>query len=58
MDGLRDCYTESEKAKYRITLLICGSKERVQMNLLTKQKQSHRCRRQTSGYQGGMWGEG
>ena len=43
MDGLRDCYTESEKAKYRITLLICGSKERVQMNLLTKQKESHRC---------------
>ena len=39
MDGLRDCYTEwskSEKAKYHIILLICGSKERVQMNLLTK----------------------
>ena len=27
----------------------------VQMNLFTKQKQSHRCRKQTYGYQ---WGKG
>ena len=25
------------------------------MNLFTKQKQSHRCRKQTYGYQGGKW---
>ena len=29
----------------------------VQTNLLTKQKQSHRCRKQTYGYQG-AWGGG
>ena len=28
------------------------SKEKVQMNLSTKQKQSYRCRKQTNGYQG------
>ena len=28
----------------------------VQMNLFTKQKQSHRCRKQTYGYQGVRWG--
>ena len=28
----------------------------VQMNLLTKQKQSHRCRKLTYGYQGGKGG--
>ena len=28
------------------------SKKRAQMNLFTKQKWSHRCRKQTYGYQG------
>ena len=28
----------------------------VQINLFTKQKQSHRCRKQTFGYQGKCWG--
>ena len=28
------------------------------MNLLTKQKQSHRCKKQTYGYWGCQWGEG
>ena len=32
-------------------------KKKVQMNLFTKQKQSHRCRKQSYGYQGG-WGVG
>ena len=31
-------------------------KKRVQMNLSTKQKKSHRHRKQTYGYQGGGWG--
>ena len=31
------------------------STKRVQMNLFTKQKQSHRCRKQTYGYQGIRW---
>ena len=33
----------------------------VQMNLFTKRKKSHRCRKQAYGYQGGKgmgWGEG
>ena len=28
------------------------------MNLSTKHKQSHRCRKQTYGYQPGKWGRG
>ena len=28
----------------------------VQMNLFTEWKLSHRCRKQTYGYQGGKWG--
>ena len=34
-------------------------KNMIQMNLLTKQKQTHRLRKQTYGYQRGkVWGEG
>ena len=32
------------------------SKKIVQMNLLTKQKETHRHRKQTYGYQRGRWG--
>ena len=49
MGGPRECHTErskSEKEKYHVTSLICGiQKEVIQMNLLTKQKQTHRLRR-------------
>ena len=38
-------------------LLICGTKKKIQMNLLAEQKQTHRLRKQTSGYQKGqVWG--
>ena len=33
------------------------SRKMLQVNLFAKQKQSHRCREQTYGYQGGMNGE-
>ena len=62
MDGPRDCHTEwsqTEKDKYMTSCLYVESKKKmVQMNLFTKQKKSHRCRKQTYGYQGGNGGEG
>ena len=33
-------------------------KKMIQMNLFTKQKQTHRLREPTYGYGGGGWGEG
>ena len=39
--------------------LICGTKKKmIQMNLFTQQKQAHRLREQTYGYQGKGGGEG
>ena len=51
------------EVRQRKTNIICyrlhvESKKLVQMNLFTKQKESHRCRKQTYGYQGGSGGEG
>ena len=34
---------------------LVESKEMVQINLFAKRKQSHRCREQTYGCQGGKW---
>ena len=34
------------------------SKKIIQINLYIKQKQTHRHRKQTYGYQKGKWGEG
>ena len=48
--------SHTEKDKYRIILLTCGIQKMVQMNLFAKQKQRHRCREQTYGYQGGKGG--
>ena len=49
--------SQTEKGKYMI-FLTCGIlKKMVPMKLFTKQKLSHRCRKQTYGYQG-VWGEG
>ena len=42
-----DYYAQSEK--YHMYCLYVESEKLVQMNLLTKQKQSHRCRKQTYG---------
>ena len=36
--------------------LICGIQKMIQMNLFTKQKQTHRHRKQTYGYQRGKVG--
>ena len=41
------------KDKYHMIALIHGIlKKQMQMNLFTKQKWSHRCRKHTYGYQG------
>ena len=56
MDGPRDCHTEWSKSdrerqiSYDITYMW-NLKKMVQMNLVIKQKLSHRCRKQTNGYQ-------
>ena len=50
--------SQTEKEKFHMTSLVCGiEKEIMQMNLLTKQKESHRLRKQTYGFQGEEWGE-
>ena len=48
--------SQKEKDKYHMILLICGISKTLKMNLLTKQKQTHRCRKQTYGYQMGKCG--
>ena len=49
--------SQTEKDKYYMISLICGIYKITQMNLFTKQKQTHRHRKQTYGYQRGK-GEG
>ena len=59
MDGPQDYHTEwnkSEKNKCYMILLICGILKKVQMNVSTRQ--SHKCRKQTYGYQGVRLGGG
>ena len=54
MDGPRECHTEWSKSKTNIWYrLYVASKIMVQMDLFIKQKESHRCREQTLGYQVG-----
>ena len=52
--------SEVNQRKTNIILyhLYLASKKMTHMNLFTKKKQSHRCRKQTYGYQGGTGGEG
>ena len=46
--------SQTEKDKHCMILLICGLlKEMRQMNLFTKQKQTHRLREGTFGYKQG-----
>ena len=46
--------SQTKKDKYHMISLICRIlKKMIQKNLFTKQKQSHRCRKQSYGYQGG-----
>ena len=44
---------QKEKNKYHINCLSMDSRKIIQMNLLAKQKERHRCREQMYGYQGG-----
>ena len=50
-------WSQTEKDKYHMISLISGIKKIIQMSLFTKQKQTHRHRKQTYRYQRGM-GEG
>ena len=45
--------SQTEKDKCLMISLICGTQNMTQMNLFTKQKQTHRCRKQTYSYQRG-----
>ena len=46
-----------QRDKHHVTSLTCGISKTVPMNLSTKQKQSHRQRKQTHGFQRGEgWG--
>ena len=45
--------SQTEKNKYHVISLICGILKMIKMNLFTKQKQTHRHRKQTYGYQRG-----
>ena len=64
MDGPRDYHTKwskSEEDKFHMTSLRGGIYKLIQMNLFTKQKQTHRLWKQNYGYQRGKvwgWGEG
>ena len=54
MNRPRDYHTKQSKSKRNIIWyhLYVESKKTVQMNLFTKQKQSHRCRKPTDGFKG------
>ena len=56
MDGPRDHDTrqsQKEKDRYHMTLLTRGIQNTTQVNIPTKQKQTHRHRGQTCSSQGG-----
>ena len=57
MDGSGDYHTWwSKPDKYQMKLLICRIwKKMIQMNLFTKQKKTHRHRKQIYCYQRGKW---
>ena len=48
--------SQKEKDKYHMISLTCGISNLIQMNLSTKQKQTHRHRKQTYGYPRGKGG--
>ena len=48
--------SQTEKDKYHVTSLVCGIQNMTQMNLLLKQKQNHRHRKQICVCQK-WWGE-
>ena len=60
MDGPRDYHTKWNKSdrerQISYDIIYVESKKMIQMNLLTKQKQTHRLRKQTYDYQRGKGG--
>ena len=50
--------SQIEKDKYYMMSLICGIRKIVKMNLFTKQKQTHRHRKEAYSYQRQNLGEG
>ena len=50
--------SQTEKDKYHMISVYVKSKQMVQINFFTNQKQTHRHRKQTYGYQRGKGGEG
>ena len=60
MDGPTDYHSKWSQTKINIIWyhLYVESKNMIQMNLITKQKQTHRHRKQTYGYQRGKGGGG
>ena len=55
LEGYYAKWNKSEKDKYCMISLICGTTLHNKLVNVTKMKQNHRYREQTSGYQ---WGEG
>ena len=45
--------SQTEKEKYHMISLTCRIENMIQMNIFTKQKHTHRLRKQTYGYQRG-----
>ena len=41
MDGLRDCYTKSDRKDKYMKSFICRIQKMIQMNLFTKQKETY-----------------
>ena len=52
-----ESHTLERQISYDITYM-CNLKKMIQMNLFTKQKQTHRHRKQIYGYQRGKWAGG
>ena len=52
---LRDCHAEESKSEKEMwcSIIYIWNPKKIQMNLFTKQKQTHRLREQTHGYQVG-----
>ena len=50
--------SQTEKDKYHMISLLRGINKLIQMNLFTKQKQTHRLQKQNYGYQRGQVGGG
>ena len=55
MDATRDYCTKQSKSKANMILLTYKIQKMIEMNLFTKQKQTHRLPKQMYGFQRGRW---